>query len=368
MAAQRAFSIRAFLLRALGAETRTRGYDAAGWRRFPREARMGRTSTETIVAASQVRAKARYYVANDGNAAAAVNAFVTYAVGAGPMPAHEDTEAVAAFLAWWDDCDADGRTDFGGLVAQVVRAMVVDGEALVLFRQRAEGLRLQAIPAEQLDESKSAELGGGAFIAAGIEFNAAGERVAYWVKPYLPTQQFDSYAQPVRVDAADVLHLMRPDGIGQIRGVSWFAPILLKLADLGLLSDALLKGFQVAAMHAGFLTDLNGSASLPFEGETEGDALNVSLEPGIVRRLPAGMDIKFSSPQHSQQSIEFLTATIETISAGLGVPAFMVSHNVALRIIPAFAPRSSRSRRRWKRCNTPSSFLSCSRRSGSAGR
>lgn len=329
MAAQRAFSIRAFLLRALGGQARTRSYDAAGWRRFPREARMGRTSTETIVAASHVRAKARYYVANDGTAAAAVSALTTYAVGAGPIPAHDDAEAVAAFLRWWHECDADGRTDFGGLVALMVRALVIDGEALVLFRQRAEGLRLQAIPAEQLDESKSAELGGGAFIAAGIEFNAAGERVAYWIKPYLPTQQFDTYAQPVRVDAADVLHIMRPDGIGQIRGVSWFAPILLKLADLGLLSDALLKGFQVAAMHAGFLTDLNGSASLPFEGETDGDALNVSLEPGIVRRLPSGMDIKFSTPQHAQQSIEFLTATIETISAGLGVPAFMVSHNVS---------------------------------------
>ena len=41
------------------------------------------------------------------------------------------------------------------------------------------------------------------------------------------------------MDAADVLHLMRPVGIGQIRGVSWLAPIMLKLADLGLLSDAL---------------------------------------------------------------------------------------------------------------------------------
>jgi lambda family phage portal protein len=288
---------------------------------------MGRTATETLAAASQVRAKARYYVANDGNAAAAVNALVTYSVGAGPMPAHANAESF--INEFWNTCDADGRADFGGIVAQAVRAMIVDGESLLVFRQRADGLKLQLYPAEQLDESKSADLGGGAYIAAGVEFSAQGERVAYWIKPYVPTQMFDTYAQPVRVDAADVLHLMRPDGIGQLRGVSWFAPVLLKLADLGLLSDALLKGFQVAALHAGFLEDQNGIGGLPFEGEKDGDALDVSLEPGVVRRLPAGYKISFSNPQAAQQSIEFLTSQIETIAAGLGVPAFMVSANVS---------------------------------------
>lgn len=314
------------IARALAPELRTRGYDAAGWQRFPREARMGRTATETLAAASQVRAKARYYVANDGNAAAAVNALTTYSVGAGPMPAHPNADAFVN--EFWNNCDADGATDFGGIVALAVRAMIVDGESLVVFRQRADGLKLQLYPAEQLDESKSADLGGGAYIAAGVEFDAQGERVAYWIKPYVPTQMFDTYAQPVRVDAADVLHLRRLDGIGQIRGVSWFAPILLKLADLGLLSDALLKGFQVAALHAGFLEDQNGIGGLPFEGEKDGDALDVSLEPGVVRRLPAGYKISFSNPAAAQQSIEFLTSQIETIAAGLNVPAFMVSANV----------------------------------------
>jgi lambda family phage portal protein len=304
-----------------------RGYDAGSWQRFPREARMGRTTTETIAAAPQVRAKARYYVANDAHATAGVNALVTYGVGCGPLPAHPDADAFTE--QFWNECDADGRTDFGGLVALAVRAMIVDGECLVVFRQRADGLKLQLYPAEQLDESKSAELANGGYIAAGVEFNASGERVAYWIRPFIPTQQFETYAPPVRVDAADVLHLSRLDGIGQIRGVSWLAPILLKLADANLLSDALLKGFQVAAMHAGFLTDANGSASLPFDGEKDGDALNVSLEPGIVRRLPPGVDIKFNQPTQAQQSVEYSIAVVEEIAAGLGVPAFMVSANVS---------------------------------------
>src|SRR5690606_38503011 len=158
------------------------------------------------------------------HAAAGVAAPVTYGVGTGPIPAHPDAEA------------------------------------FVILR----GDKLQLIAAEQVDETLTRELGGGAYVAAGIEFNAQGQRVAYWVRPHVPTQQFETWAPPVRVDAADVLHLFRPDGIGQVRGVSWLAPIMLKLADLGLLSDALLKGFQVAAMHAGWM-ERDGASTLPFE-------------------------------------------------------------------------------------------------------
>lgn len=307
----------------------TRGHDAASPRRFAREVRYGRTSTETTAAAGPVRSKARYFAANDAHASAGVNALATYLWGPGAVPAHADEEMVAAFLQWWDECDADGRTNFGGLIRLAIQAMIVDGECFIVFRQRADGLRLQLMPPEQIDESETRELGGGGFIAAGIEFNAQGERVAYWVRPYLPTQQFETWAPPVRVDAADVLHLMRPDGIGQIRGVSWLAPIMLKLADLGLLSDALLKGFQVAALHAGFLEDANGVSQLPFDGEKDGDAFEVSMEPGSVRRLPPGYKISFNNPQAAQQSVEFLTAMVEEIAAGLGVPAFMVSGNVS---------------------------------------
>lgn len=122
---------------------------------------------------------------------------------------------------------------------------------------------------------------------------------------------------------------MRPIAIGQTRGISWFAPILLKLADLGLLSDALLKGFQVAALHAGFLTDINGTSEIPYDGTQSGSTLDSGLEPGTLKRLPAGIDVKFNNPQAANQSIEFRTSIVEEIAAGLGVPAFMVSANVA---------------------------------------
>lgn len=307
----------------------TRGYDAASHKRFPREARHGRTSPETLAAAPATRARARYYYANDGHAHAGVEALATYAVGAGPMPAHDDADLVAAFLEWWDVCDADGRTDFGGIVASAVRAMVIDGDAFCVFIQTPDGLRLRLIPAEQCDETLNRDLGSGAFIAGGVEYDTAGNRVAYWIQPFQPSQQFEKYAQPVRYDARDVLHLARDAGVGTIRGVSWLAPIMLKLADLGLLSDALLKGFQVAALNSVYLIDRDGAPDIPYDGDKDGSELQVSLEPGAARILRGNWDFKANTPQQAQQSIEFLNASIEEISAGLGVPAFMVSGNVS---------------------------------------
>lgn len=327
MAARRSLlqSARTAIARVLAPEM-ARGYDAASSRRFAPEARMGRTATETIAAAPQMRRRARYFAENDAHAAAGVEALVTYAWGSGAVPAHADTALVTTFTEdFWNNCDADGRTNFGGLIALAFRAMAVDGEAFVILR----GDKLQLTPAEQVDESLTRELGGGAYIAAGIEFNAAGERVAYWVRPFLPTQQFETYAPPVRVDAADVLHLFKPKGIGQIRGVSWLAPIMLKLADLGLLSDALLKGFQVSALNSVYLIDRDGVPGVPFEGDKQGNALDVSLEPGAARILRGNWDMKANTPQQAQQSTEFMTAMIEEIAAGLGVPAFMVSGNVS---------------------------------------
>jgi lambda family phage portal protein len=269
---------------------------------------------------------------NDGHAAAGVNALVTYGVGYGPTPAHPDAALVAAFTEeWWSECDADGRLDFGGLIGLAFLECIVAGEVFVLFVQRDDGLRLRLVPAEQVDESLTRELGGGAYIAAGIEFDSQGNRVAYWIRPAVPTQVFETYAPPVRFPAADVLHLMRPIGVGQIRGVSWLHPILLKLADSNQLGDALLTGFKISALHAGFIEDTLGTSGLPFDGQptdTPGE-LEVSLEPGTIRRLGPGQRVTFNNPQAAQQSVEFRTSVIEEISAGLGVPAHMCSHNVS---------------------------------------
>ncbi len=310
----------------------TRAFDAAaGGRRWPSAREyFGRHVAETTAAAPVIRARARHVTANNAYAANGVAAWESALVGAGILAAsaHPDegvrTEIDNAIDAWSRECDADGLTDLAGIQSQVARALVVDGEAFVHMATDADGLRLRVIPAEMVDESDTRELPNGGRTVAGVEFDAYGRRVAYRVFAHRPNEIFGTTAETVRVPAADMLHIMRPAGAGQVRGVSWLAPVLLRLRELDGIEDALAVGVRVAALHAGFLTDLNGTGALPFGDDQIGSVMNEGLEPGTVRVLPSGFDVKFSTPAQVQQVGELLSHEIRAIAAGLGVPAHLV--------------------------------------------
>ena len=172
------------ILRPFAPRTRStpavRRFDAASGSSWGEQPRFGRVASETLAAVSTVRARARHAYANDPYCRAAVEAWVTILVGAGARPtsAHSDPSARAAISAavddWAADADMAGRTDYWGLQVDIARAMVLDGEAIVLMLNTPEGLRLHQIPAELLDESETRDLGHGAYTVGGVEFDLAG--------------------------------------------------------------------------------------------------------------------------------------------------------------------------------------------------
>lgn len=307
---------------------------AAGGRRWDRGAHFGTVSTEALAAAGPMRSRARYFYNNNAHARSGVDVLTTHLIGTGISPASKaantDTRTAlgSAWAAWQNVADADGRTDLAGVLALAVSGMIVDGDSILHLIQTPRGLRVRAIPAEHLDEAKTADLGDGRYIVGGVEFAADGTRAAYWILPTKPTDVV-TYVPSIRIPATDILHLCAPVGIGQVRGVSWLAPVLLRLAEIDGLEDALLTGFKVAALHAGFLIDQNGEAGMPYEGDQQGSLLTSGLEPGTLKRLPPGMDVKFNSPQQAQQSTEYLQAQLRAVAAGLGVPEFMLTGDVS---------------------------------------
>jgi lambda family phage portal protein len=313
----------------------TRRFDVVAGRRqaIPFQT-FGSTNPETLAAAGTIRSRARYAAHNQPFIANGVNAWVTSLIGAGitPTPQHPDAAARnllgGLFTTWAASADAHGRTDLYGLQADVARAVVVDGECFAHLRITPEGLRVQIIPAEMVDESYTLELEGGRRIIAGIEFDAFDRRAAYWIRQARPTDLYGSYLPPVRVPASDVLHIFKPLGPGQVRGVSWLAPVLMTAAELDQLMDALLIGAKVAAMHAGFLIDQNGTAGTPYDGAQVGSVLESGLEPGTLKVVPSGMDIKFNSPAQASESVAFARLTLEAIAAGLGVPEHLLTGNL----------------------------------------
>jgi len=205
-------------------------------------------------------------------------------------------------------------------LVMAVRALVRDGEAFLRIQITASGvILLKPVPAEQVDPTLTRDLGNGARIVAGIEFNADDEVTAYHILPEAPGTPFVTYGAAVRIPARDVLHIFDPLFPGQVRGLSWLSPVLLKLRDRDDASDALLMQTKVASLITGYVRDPDGSFA-GFEGTSADSALNVALEPGAMRILPPGADVAFSTPgQGLSQAVDFLRAQDREIAAGVGL-------------------------------------------------
>lgn len=320
--------LRGNLSRMLAPASMKRAIDAASGRRWGGNPTVSRVGAETLGATGTVRDRARYACLNDPLAANALSIYQTALVGTGISVASGHPDAGVrrtiddGFRAW---CE---RNDFAARQSEVVQALVRDGEHVEIMGIGDNGdLSLQPVPAELLDASLTRDLGNGRYIAGGVEFDGRNRPIAYHIAPSRPTDLFAGYAPPARFDRADVLHVFRSLGSDQPRGLSWFAPVLLGLHELNQTLDALGVTAKIQAMLTAFLVDQNGTATgNPFgEGQQAGDLLNVSLEPGTVRVLPSGWDVRFSTPQQMAQSIEFATLSIRTLAAGLQIPEFLFS-------------------------------------------
>ncbi len=228
------------------------------------------------------------------------------------------------FRQWANKCDADGLTDYYGIQAAVARSIVIDGEAFVQIIEGDSGPLLRLLPSEMIDSTMSGPINGRNVIG-GIEFDSNGRRTAYHVFTAPPDGSMGLTTNTVRVPAEDMLHIFVPSGPGAVRGVSWLASVLLRLGELDQLEDALLVGAKVAAMHAGFLIDLNNSGSIPFDGKQAGSILQSGLEPGTLKVIPGGFDVRFSTPQQASQSVEFAQMQLRAVAAGLGVPEHLLT-------------------------------------------
>ena len=290
-------------------------------------------------------ARARELVVTNGYAANACEAFASNLVGDGIKPSSLISdpalrdEVQRLWLAWTDEADADGLTDFYGLQAMVAREMFVAGECFVRIRPRRleDGLtvplQLQLLQSEMLPFEMTEELEGGRRIRCGIEFDAIGRRIAYHFRRSHPGDSTDNRVaayETVRVPASEVLHIYRPIDAGQLRGLPHVAPAMVRLFLLDQYDDAELDRKKTAAMFAGFITKTAPEEALLGGVEAAEDGTGtVSLEPGTLQVLLPGEDVKFSSPADVGGGFEaFQYRTLLAVSASLGLPYHLVTGDV----------------------------------------
>jgi lambda family phage portal protein len=316
---------------------RRRGFDAAAsGRRWEGAKGIEALNASILAGATTAARRAGWYARNNPWVASAVQGLVANAIGAGVKPRSKHPDPAvrerlhALWQRWTDRADAAGLTDFYGLQALALRAMIESGESFARFRfidpDNGLMLAIDLLDREQVPTDLHREISAGARIRAGIEFDALGRRTAYHCYRNRPGDALAPMSMDVvRVPAADMLHLFQPLAAGQLRGITWLAPILLRLHELDQYEDAALVKAKVAALFTGFIRDPDGSVAGLNNGTAVNGILNVGMEPGSLIPLPPGADIQFSDPADPGDYGAFVKNHIRAIAAGLGVPYELVS-------------------------------------------
>ncbi len=293
-------------------------------------------NTEIHAANARLRNRARDLVRNNPYAAKAVEVFVSNSIGTGILPQARtgnpklDIQVMKAWKDWSAQCDADGQSDFYGLEALIARSVYESGECFVRFRDRrtedglAVPLQLQVLEADYLDTTRFQSANNGNTIIQGIEFDRLGRRVAYWLWQQHPgdiAQISNSSFQSVRVPADQVLHIYRKERPGQIRGVTAFAPILVKMRDLDEYDEAELVRKKIEACFAAFVTQTSGTDGplLAPSSTNEAGRRVESFEPGMIEYLRPGEDVTFGNPSSGGAFPEYARTQLHAIAAGLKI-------------------------------------------------
>ena len=331
-----------FLAR-LFAPLRRRAFEGAGGgRRWEGAGVVDNVNASIFQGSSTLKGRALHLAHNNPWAAQTRRALVASIVGSGlkPQSNHPNEAVRKALHELWARhelvIDAEGRTDFSGLQAALVGSMVTAGEGFARARLRRpeDGLevpfQLQMIAPEQVDLALHRDQPDGARIRAGVEFDALGRRVAYHVFPQHPGDPIAMTALTARpVPEAFMDHLFLATAPGQVRGISWFAPGLLRLHELDAFEDATLVGQKVKALYAGFITDISGDGAGYSDGQT-GSVLEHGLEPGTLRVLQPGQDIKFSDPTKAGDSYgDFVKVQLRAFAASVGLTYEQVSNDLS---------------------------------------
>lgn len=223
------------------------------------------------------------------------------------------------------DFDYDGRHDIYGLQRLIMEAVVESGEVIVRKRYKAGlkfPLQYQVLEADFLDITKNYPSDPiGTHTIQGIEFDKQGKRTAYHLYEAHPggydNQIFSSSLKSNRVPANEVLHIFRMERPGQARGVTWLAPVIIRLKDLDDYEDAQLMRQKIAACFTAFVRDIQGEVVDPNE-DPDANEIGERLEPGIIEHLPNGKMIEFTAPPTVQNYAEYLSTMLHGIAAGMG--------------------------------------------------
>jgi len=301
-----------------------------------RRYRPGDANSAVMSGAKRLKYSARDFARNNPIAARGFNVLTSNVIGTGIIPAVSGMRGARTRDALQqivnDHCDTTkidsaGRQNLYGLEGTAFHAAVQDGESLMVRRRAtsSEGLplpfQISVLESDYFDERVHGRLSNGNFALEGIEFNARGEAVFYHLYDHHPgdVSRFGGLTSTA-YPAADVVHLYRIDRPGQAHGVSWAAPIIVRLGDSEDAKDAFILRQKIAACFAAFVKRTGGAGDPQNVGDrtTAGNRIE-TVEPGMIEYLGAGEEVTFGTPPIVGEIEAFFRINARDIAVGLGM-------------------------------------------------
>ncbi|SHN45919.1 phage portal protein [Chitinophaga sp. CF418] len=283
---------------------------------------------EILHALSTLRERSRDLCRNNAYAINAVRVLRNNVVGTGIIPNFKKGPGISASAlnklktAWttWGGktgCDYDDMNTFSGLQSMVMRVVAESGECLV---RRVRGtsedvlpLRLQLLEGDRIDGSHHTGTWDreNTITYYGIKFDKSGRRLGYWIYKGHPSEYG---GESEFVSADNIVHIYEVERPGQIRGIPLSCGVMLRMKDLEDYEFTERIRSKVAAAFAVFVVD-NSVDDAP----TPGSADEIErIEPGMIKHLVPGQDIKVAQPPTVQGFGEFVKNNLRGISAGFG--------------------------------------------------
>lgn len=297
-----------------------------------------------------LRARARKLVRDNSYAAGFVGEVVSNVIGpagirlqarvrdaAGAFRRDVNTTIETQWRAWgapeW--ASASGKLSWRDLQRLLFAQLATDGELLfekVRFADTPFGYTLHPLDPDYLDHTLNVAEGtrglpAGVSIRMGVECDQRGRPIAYHLWDRHPSETGRKHVRRV---ADDIVHDFIAYRVGQVRGVTWFAPVLSDALVFDSFTQAELKTARTAAATMGFILNKSEAAIAAYHDEQErsrlesGEAtvepLTFEADPGVIHELAPGQEIGQFDPAHpSPEFTAFCKVILRGIARGLGM-------------------------------------------------
>lgn len=284
-----------------------------------------------------VRNRSRDLIANNPYANKAPRLIAANMIGSGIKPQvkkikdnSEDRELEELWRRWAEStkCDSQGQLNFYGIQGLSVKTTFGSGEIFIRRRRRrsTSGLelpfQLQLLEPEFLDITKDTGFTTGSnVIKNGIEYDNYGAPIFYHIYKEHPSENIYGNEGSVRVPAEDIIHLFRVDRPGQLRGIPWLTPAIVRIKDLGDYESTQLIRQKIAACFTAFVRDTSvNDAVAGLSKSEETNQLVDKLTPATIEILGPGRDVTFANPPGVGGDYDSYTKQIlRGISVGTGL-------------------------------------------------